>query len=177
MYDENDLKSDLIFWIIASILSLVFIYFFKGFAIGRFKPPFIYIWYAILLIVLYFSFLEAKDGDAIITGKTQSMGINNSFTGASCLFICLSPWSRVAIVHYFIITTLLFTVRYFGRKSRGKLKELVGKEGVMISNLHNSGSAKIDNKEYKVYSKEDLFYGSKIKVEEIKASYIYVKKI
>lgn len=177
MYDKNTLKSDLIFWAIQTALLPLLIFLFRNFEPVRFEVPFLFIWYIVLLPVLYISYLEAKEGDAIITGKTVGMGINNSFTGAGFLVLCLSPWNKIAIIHYTIITTCIFFIRFLGRKSRKKLTDLIGKKGVMTTNLHNHGKAIFDDKEYKVYSKEDIFYGSRVIIDSIEANYIYVKKI
>lgn len=187
---NSSIKKDLMFWCGSSIISFVIVYVIwlnnktwgsgsliisgaNDYTIGII---FIGIGVIIGIFICLIAFFETKHDDNYITGVTQRMGVINSFTSTAALNIYFYFLTDKWYIFYILISISFLILRYFGRKSREKLLSFVGKKGVMKTNLHNHGIAIVDGKEIKVFSKEDIYYGSEVEISELRAKYFYVRK-
>lgn len=139
-----------------------------------------FVWVAAvgLLLCLYVSFLESRDKDAFVTGKTQSLGVMNSFVGITVV-ITIASYSILSwLIIDIIVCLLVFFARELGRRfSDKKVLKYVGQSGVLLTDLHNHGTAQISDKHLKVWSRQDMKQGDIVEITELKGNYLYVKKL
>lgn len=185
MRTNSSLKMDMLFAIIANGIGILIVWLIKMSNPEKFKESitsddniiFIIICCFILLVILYIAYIEAKHDDEYITGKTQTMGVVNSFTSLPALMIFVAFIFEHWVAIYVVSIVLFFLMRMLGRRSRKKLSSMIGKIGVMKTNLHYKGTASFDGKDVKVYSKKDIYYGAKVKIVDLKAKYLYVEEV
>lgn len=185
MKSNTSLKGDLIFIFIVTVLTIPCIMLIKlndvidinKLSTMKYAVNINILWFAMTLFIIFIAYLEAKHDDEYITGKTQRLGVINSFTSFPVLFIIYSIQSDKWLLEYIILIIIFICARILGRKSRKKLLCMIGKRGVMKTNLHNSGIASIEGKDVRVYSKKDIFYGANVEIVDLKAKYLYVDEI
>lgn len=138
-------------------------------------PPFLdYLWLLALAFICLFSYLESRDKDPFVTGKTQRMGVANSFTASLFLLGFNYSWSRWAL-SALLLCTCIFVSRELGRCSNKKReKKYLGQSGILLSDLPNKAKAEINGKKVTVWSKNTIKAGTPIYISEIKATYLYV---
>ena len=66
------------------------------------------------IIVLIFAFLESYNGDPFVTGKTQTIGVVNSFVGAGFV-IFLAAFKYGLIQSIIIVNIFMIVSREYGR--------------------------------------------------------------
>lgn len=170
-------KKDIVILIVVVIASGIFSYFFRNMFLERFKIPFIFLWVVLLFEPVFVSYLESRDQDPFVTGKTERLGVVNSFTTAAVAIGIASKWFWGWLITSIVVAVCMFAARELGRKKRGRLEEkYLMKNGVLLTDLHNYGMASIDGKDAKVCSKKDLKKGTAITISEIKGTYLYVKE-
>lgn len=133
------------------------------------------------IIVLIFAFLESYNGDPFVTGKTQTIGVVNSFVGAGFV-IFLAAFKYGLIQSIIIVNIFMIVSREYGRfLKKSFLKKYLYKVGTIIKVLNNNKYIILfDNKEKKVYSKKgekNVSIGDMVKIVEVKGKYLYVEKI
>lgn len=141
------------------------------------EKPLIYVWYAAFLYPLIFGFWESLDGDLLIEGRTQKMGVVNSFT-VTAILIGIAPggfWGWLCTD--LAACGLLFAARESGRYKRQRMKEkYVGREAVLLGDLPNMAKAQMGDKTIKVCAKEQIAKGTVVIINELKGTYKYVTK-
>ena len=85
-------KKDIVILIVVVIASGIFSYFFRNMFLERFKIPFIFLWVVLLFEPVFVSYLESRDQDPFVTGKTERLGVVNSFTTAAVAIGIASKW-------------------------------------------------------------------------------------
>ncbi|MEG0249466.1 MAG: hypothetical protein RR561_01080 [Peptostreptococcus sp.] len=133
------------------------------------------------VIVLIFAFLESYNGDPFVTGKTQTIGVVNSFVGAG-LVIFLAAFKYGLIQSIVIVNIFMIISREYGRRSRKKyLKKYLYQTASIIKNINNNAYiVLIDDEEKRVYSRKDqknISIGDMVKIVEIKGKYLYIEKV
>lgn len=102
------------------------------------------------IIVLIFAFLESYNGDPFVTGKTQTIGVVNSFVGAGFV-IFLAAFKYGLIQSIIIVNIFMIVSREYGRF----LKKYLYKVGTIIKVLNNNKYIILfDNKEKKYIQKK-----------------------
>lgn len=171
-------KRDIVILLIMVAISGAIAYFLQDLIPARFDPPFVYIWVILALTPIFVAYTESRDKDPFVTGKTQSMGVVNSFTTAAVVIGLMSKGLVGWIITAITVSVCMFIARELGRKARKKLEErFLGKTGVLLDDLHNFGMAFINGEKIKVCSKTDLPKGTQVKITAIKSKYLYVEKI
>lgn len=141
----------------------------------RWEQPFITIWYLVFLYPIIFGFWESLDGDLLIEGRTQKMGVVNSFVVLAILIAIVSRGILSWLCTDLIACATLFAAREYGRYMHRRLeKKYIGKEGVLLGDLPNMAKAQIGDKEIKVCSKEHIRKGTYVMINELKGTYKYV---
>ncbi|WP_101772388.1 NfeD family protein [Peptostreptococcus faecalis] len=162
------------------IFSYLLVNFFNNITRYTTQPPLLYVLILFLIIVLYVSYLEARDKDDFVTGKTQTLGVNNSFTGALALSILFAKDYKTAFIAYITISILILIVREFGRySSKRKNLKYLNKEGILITplNKNNRGKALINDMEVNVYSLEKIDPNTKVYISDIRGNYLFISKV
>ncbi len=129
------------------------------------------------LVSILMGYSEARSNDPFVTGKTQTMGVVNSFVVAAVSIVILA--FRFGIV-FSVITmdVLLILSRELGRQSRKKLLEkYLGQQGKVIeANSKGKYTVALDSENKKVYSEEKLSVGDSVEIVNLKGTYLYVQK-
>lgn len=166
-------------WALAgvSIFSLVLMLTLRPWDEARWEQPLLTAWYVAFLYPIIFGFWESLDDDLLIEGRTQKMGVVNSFVVLSILTAIVSKGFLSWLVHDLTACAMLFAAREFGRYQRGRMKEkYIGKEAVLLGDLDNMAKAKMGDKVIKVCSREHYIKGTTVMINELKGTYKYVVK-
>lgn len=146
---------------------------------GKLKlgQPFLAICYVVFLYPICFGFWESLDNDLLVEGRTQKMGVVNSFVVLSILIGIVSRSFVSWLITDLAACALLFAAREYGRYRRRRLEEkYIGLEGVLLGDLPNIAKAQIGDKVIKVCSKEHISKGTRVIINELNGTYKYVIK-
>lgn len=173
-------KKDILSFIFVIVLSGAISYVLYLNQFGTLLPGFIATWLGCfgLIFVCIFSYLESRDKDPFVTGKTQSMGVMNSFILAAILIGFLFEWFNGWAIATLITCICMFASRELGRYSCKKYEETyLNQSGILLSDLPNKAKAEINGKKVTVWSKDTIKAGTPIYISEIKAKYLYVSPV
>lgn len=161
----------------ASVFSLLLMVVLRPWDEIRWEQPLLTVWYVAFLYPIIFGFWESLDGDLLVEGRTQKMGVVNSFVVLAILVAIVSGDFLSWLVTDLIACAVLFVARECGRYKHCKMKEkYIGKEGVLLEDLPNIAKAKVGDKAIKVCSKEHIAKGTTVIINELKGTYKYVVK-
>ncbi|WP_461816177.1 hypothetical protein [Faecalimonas sp.] len=171
-------KKDIYILIGMVICSGILAYFFRDLFSKRFEAPFVWIWCLVMLEPIFVAYSESRDNDEFVTGKTQTLGVVNSFTTATVVLAIMAKWFISWLIISVVVAICMFAARELGRKKRRKLQEnYLMKKGVLLTDLHNYGIASINGRSVKVCSKKELQEGTEIVISEVKGKYLYVEEV
>lgn len=138
----------------------------------------IYIWIFALAFACLFSYLESRDKDPFVTGKTQRMGVVNSFTVAAFLMAANIHWFAGWLCSALVVCACIFLSRELGRYSyRKRERKYLNKSGILQGNLPDKAKLVIDGKRVTVWSKDTIKSGTPVYISEIKGTYLYVSPV
>ncbi|MBC2576447.1 NfeD family protein [Peptostreptococcus canis] len=175
---KKELKRDLVIILSGIIPMIVFGYLISNYNYFTtfFNGHIIYILYVIAVGILYISYLEARDNDPFVTGKTQTLGVNNSFIGMLTIAILMTKDIKTGVLNYIILALLLYISRVLGKNSyKNKYDKYVGKSGILIDIKNNKGHALIDDENVVVYTDKDIAVDSEVVITDIRSNYLYVE--
>ena len=130
------------------------------------------------VLTVAIAYFESKSKDPFVTGKTQTMGVMNSFVAAGIVMI-LGAFRFGLIPTVVVMDVLVLLFRELGRNARQKIVDkYMNKVGKIVK---DNGKGKyvmnLNSEDVGVYSKENLMVGNNVKVSELKGTYLYVEKV
>lgn len=122
MKNLSERQKDILILLVVIIVSCPISYFMTELGFLTFPKPISYLWYLLLIFVCFFSYLESRDKDPFVTGKTERMGVSNSFTASAFLIGFMSKWFTGWLINALLVSVCLFISRELGRYSYRKRK-------------------------------------------------------
>lgn len=172
-------KKDLVATIVASLISaIVFILIKINFEIKSLAVLLSYVFAVSGIVLLLLAYFESRSDDPFVTGKTQTMGVMNSFVALIAVIVLGS--FRFGLIPVMIsMDILVLLARELGRRSRRKLIDKYINRAGKITKDRGKGKyvMNIDSEDVEVYSKEPLMVGNHVRVSDMKGTYLYVEKV